>query len=388
MPDSAGGPILHVIPSLGRGGAERQLVRLIRAVDRNRWPQIVCQLGGPRDFAEDVRGAGATLVDLNLPGRRPWIRSAYGVGRVIRRFRPVIVVSWLFDASIATYLASPTRRGTAWISTLHNTDYDPSAVPISARSRAKVRCLLMLDRTQVRSSRVRFVAVSDTVLFSAIQHLGIPSDRIMTFPNCVDPHDLETGGGEAQAWRSSLGIPPPAVVVLSVGRLHPQKGFLSLIEAFAETTRTRPEAHLVIVGRGPQRDHLATRAKELGLEGRVHLPGTMGRIGVAMSAADVFAFLSRYEGFGIALVEAMWTGLPVVATRIPVLQELVEDERTGLLVSPGSLEGLVDALGRLLDDAVLRETLGRAGAISARRFTPDAIVPGWHDLWASLASSR
>jgi glycosyltransferase involved in cell wall biosynthesis len=113
----------------------------------------------------------------------------------------------------------------------------------------------------------------------------------------------------------------------------------------------------------------------------------MSRVGVAFEAADLFVFPSLYEGFGIALAEAMWVGLPVVASKIPVIQELVEEGQTGLLIPPGSHESLVAALELLLDDIAVRQSLGQAGTNAARRFNPAAVAPMWHELWDSLASA-
>jgi colanic acid/amylovoran biosynthesis glycosyltransferase len=151
--------------------------------------------------------------------------------------------------------------------------------------------------------------------------------------------------------------------VLCVGRLVPVKGQLVLLEAIAEIVRSGHDVKLTLVGAGEMRDALAGASRRLGIETRVELTGPLGHPDVLhrIRTADVFCLPSFAEGVPIVLMEAMALGVPVVTTRVMGIPELVEDGVSGLVVSPGTFEALVDAMRRLIDDPGLRHSLGAAG---------------------------
>jgi glycosyltransferase involved in cell wall biosynthesis len=152
--------------------------------------------------------------------------------------------------------------------------------------------------------------------------------------------------------------------VLTVGRAVPVKGQTLLIEAMAELKRRGVDARLTLVGDGPQMPELRELVERLAVADRVDLTGAVGQdeIGALYARADVFAMPSFAEGLPVVLMEAMATGLPVVASRITGVPELVDDGVSGLLVAPGRVDGLVAALERLLGaSAEEREAMGRAG---------------------------
>ena len=152
------------------------------------------------------------------------------------------------------------------------------------------------------------------------------------------------------------------VEILSVGRLDPVKGAALLISAVANLLSQGRPVHLTLVGGGPMAAELRAIADRLGIGTAIDFPGPIGQdeLPTYYASADIFCMASFAEGVPVVLMEAMASGLPVVTTRIAGIPELVEDGRTGLLVSPGRSDLLVDALGRLIDDEVLRRTLGEA----------------------------
>jgi glycosyltransferase involved in cell wall biosynthesis len=157
-----------------------------------------------------------------------------------------------------------------------------------------------------------------------------------------------------------LGIAADAPLVLAIGRLIEQKDHATLLEAFARVHRTHPEARLAILGWGPREPPTKELVHKLGLDDAAFV---LGRVEPRdwLARADVFAHTSQWEGFGIVLLEAMLARLPVVATRVSAIPEIVVDGKTGLLTPPGDAVAIADALGRLLDDVALRRNLGEAG---------------------------
>jgi glycosyltransferase involved in cell wall biosynthesis len=200
------------------------------------------------------------------------------------------------------------------------------------------------------------------------------ASRVETIPNAVPPLD----GG-----RAALDAP----VVVAAGRLTGQKGFDLLIRAFAPLAAEFPDWTLRIHGDGPLRRALQEQVLELGLAGRVLLMGPTRHMGEALADGSVFAFSSRFEGFGMVLVEAMSKGLPVVSFDCPHgPAEIVHHGRDGLLVPAEDVGAFTAALRELLADPEKRRTMGAAALETAAAYAPDAIGARWRALLEDLAA--
>jgi glycosyltransferase involved in cell wall biosynthesis len=209
----------------------------------------------------------------------------------------------------------------------------------------------------------------------------------MTIHNGVDAHrfrddDRETG-------RQALGMPADAVVVGTVGRLDPVKDQLGLLEAFARLAKTDSRAVLAIVGDGPCREALEARARMPDLAGRVRLYGERHDVPVLLQGLDVFVLPSIAEGISNTILEAMATGVPVVATRTGGNPELVEDAVTGMLVPVGRPEALAEALRAYVTDPHLRALHGKAARQRVlEEFALGRMARRYADLYQALAPAR
>jgi len=200
--------------------------------------------------------------------------------------------------------------------------------------------------------------------------LGLEERRVQTIHYGIDARQFDHGpSAQAASLRLHWGISPDDIAIGFVGRLVPQKDIITLIRGFALFAATFPRTKLVIVGSGPLEEQLREEATALGISPRVVWAGFCDNITTVMRAFDIFALTSAYEGLGLVLLEAMASGLPVVATRAGAIPEVVVDGETGVLVAPGRPNELVAAFHDLSDSS-LRVQLGAAGrARGMREFT-------------------
>lgn len=225
----------------------------------------------------------------------------------------------------------------------------------------------------------RVVAPSRATARELARDYGVAGAAVI--PNGVAPLPPAEAGAEAPS------VPAGSPVVLYAGRLRTRKAVAVLLEAFARLRREVPGAALVLVGDGEQRPALEDQARRLGIEKAVRFTGAVPRDEMArrLAAADLFCLPSLYEGFPLAILEAMAAGLPVVATAVAGVPEAVEHGVTGLLVPPEDADALARALGELARDPERRRLLGEAGR---RKLEGELAIPGiaaaYLDLWREL----
>jgi len=197
--------------------------------------------------------------------------------------------------------------------------------------------------------------------------------RVEVVYNGIDLADFEANG--AGTLRRRLGLDASVPVIGFVGQLDERKGVDDLLQAFVHVRRRLPDAHLLWAGRGTLESRIRRFAAEHSLEGAFHLLGFRDDVGAVMQTIDVLALPSRWEGFGIVLIEAMACATPVVATDTSSIPEVVVDGKTGFLVPPGRPELLAERLVQVLTHRDIAETLGQQGrALVAERFTVDRMV--------------
>jgi glycosyltransferase involved in cell wall biosynthesis len=209
-------------------------------------------------------------------------------------------------------------------------------------------------RIDIKTAEAKFVA--------CISHFC--RSQLMLFSDPAHWHKLAIVRCGVEPAR--YGANPPKTVgqhVLFVGRLAAVKGVPLLLEAFARVRADHPEARLTLVGDGPERASLQARATALGLQDAINFAGyrTQEEVAVFLEAADMLVLPSFAEGLPVVLMEALASRIPVIATPMAGVSELVQDGVTGLLVPPGDIDGLTDALDRLLGDHDLCRRLGEAG---------------------------
>ena len=178
-------------------------------------------------------------------------------------------------------------------------------------------------------------------------------------------------------------------VIATVGRLHREKNLDLLLEAFRSFSIDHPRGTLLIAGEGPEKDSLLARTEELRIADRVRFLDPVSGPWEVLAATDIFALSSRYEGMPNVVLEAMAASLPVVATAVGAVSEMIEDGREGLLISPGNPESFATALDRLAWNGDLRRVMGARGKEKAgKRFRLEETVASLEGLYRSLMPDR
>ncbi|MFD7290059.1 glycosyltransferase [Streptomyces sp. NPDC059863] len=337
--------VLHIITGLGIGGAEQQLRLLLRQLPTE---CEVITLTNPGAVAEGIVADGVPVTDLDMAGNGD-LGALPRLTRLIKRGRYDLVHTHLYRACLYGRFAARL----AGVRTIVATEHSLGAVQIEGRPLSAGARALYLAGERLGTATV---AVSATVA-RRLERWGVRPDRIHVVPNGIEVGRFaydETARGAA---RARLGVPQDAFVVGGVGRLTRGKRFDRLVRAVAEL----PHARLLLIGEGPERDRLLRLARERGAADRIllhgacqdpppppaALPSQRGPdLPSLLAAMDVFVSTSPDEAFGLAVVEGLAAGLPVLHVTCPALQDLPADAAPGARRVSGSVPGLVDELRR------------------------------------------
>lgn len=381
--------VLYVINSLGSGGAERSLAEMLPPLaDAGVHAEVAC-------FDRRDEGSEAAVVAQGfrvhfLRARRTAPR-VLELRRLVRTVGPDIVHTAIFEADVIGRLAS-VGTGAAVVTSLVNTSYGPERLADPNVGAANLEACRLIDAWTARHLTDHFHAITLAVKEAAVSSLRIPSERITVVERGRDPERLgHPGAARRRRARRQLGLADDDEVVVSVGRQEYQKGQATLLRALSRLAPERPRLVLLLAGRrGHASDELARLAHGHPLGDRLRTLGHRDDVPELLAAGDLFAFPSVYEGLGGAVIEALALGLPVVASDLPALREILEPPLDTLLVPAGDDEKLAAAIARCLDDAALRLDLaGRARQAFEDRFTLDRSVDGMVRLYRRvLAGTR
>jgi sugar transferase (PEP-CTERM/EpsH1 system associated) len=368
--------VLHVLDSLGVGGMERVVIEVVNHLDQSQFDQVVCCVSRPGEAARHLRD-GTRCIDLGKGAGADYL-APVKIARIIREEAPDVIhtQSWSgVDAAMAKLMTGAVRL----IHSEHGRNY-PRIDSEPLKSRVARRCLYHLaDAVFAVSSEVRDYYCRET---------RFPRERMLVIPNGVDLRRIgEAGAGGA---REELGIGADDFVVGTVARLAATKDTITLARAFAKLYSRQPEARLklLIVGDGEQRALIEAFVAERGLNEAAIFTGLRHDAPRLLGAMNVFALSSLSEGMPITALEAMAARLPVVATNVGALPELVEEGVAGFLVEPKDDEALADRLARLYSNPELAKRFGAAARRKVEReYSLELMLRRYADLYWSVASN-
>ena len=350
--------ITHLLPTLSRGGAERMAVDLVSRLDRQRFAGDVVAMVGGGPLEEEIKAKGLAVTIFKK-------RTKLGLGVLraivghLKERGPTILHAHLSGPEIWGTRAADAARVPVMIITVHNTDLDEPRWRLALRRRAWMRATLL-------------VAVSQAVKRYLVDN-GVPEERIRVISNGVDLGRFVPSGR----------VRSPRPVLSTVGRLEEQKGHETLLRALLKVTKP---VELRIAGTGSKQKFIEKTIQKLGLADRVRLVGDVENMPAYLGDCDLFVFPSRWEGQGIALLEAAAMGLPIVASNVGGIPEVVRDGESARLVPPDDLEALATAINWMLDHQDEAARMGVAARQAAERFSLDRMVAEYSALYEELAA--
>ena len=365
---STGSGIMLTIPTLQRGGAELVMSRLAGWL--HRCGHQVSLLTFEKSSAEwpVQEGVRRFFINDHLHCDHPNEETLAAVLRqIFARENPAVILSFLTRMNLRTLKTAPAG----------------AKVIVCERSYPPAREFspdLMQEIVEQYPSAHALVVQTERCKREWASHF-MPRQKTHVLPN---PYFSRS----RSAATSGVQTAPASPYIVAIGRLTPEKGFLTLLEAFAVLRKSIPNLSLLIAGDGPQRLTLMETACALGVENAFFLPGFCEDIRPVLENALCFVLPSHYEGFPNALLEAMWHGAPCVAANCATgPEELLGDSR-GVLFPPGDSAALAQILLQLCYDAHRRTLLGRAAAQYARTFTEDTIFSQWSILLRQFLENK
>lgn len=371
-------PILYAISRMSIGGAQRHLLEVLTHLDRRVFtPALYCLQAGPTDtFLAGVRALGVEVLDgrirrsLRGPGVIPPVLE---LSAELKRRGVRLVHSYLFHANLIGTLAARLAQ-----------------VPVALASKRSLDTYAReMDRWACRvGNRLadRVTVPAEAVKQHVHQEEGCPLKKIVVIPNGIDLDRIEGADPRSAHTRERTSSDP---VVGTVGRLSQKKGQGDFLEAAAIVLTQAPQVRFHFVGDGPLRMELESRARELGIEGRVRFFGAVMDAPRLLFQMDLFVLPSHMEGMSNALIEAMGVGLPVVATDVGGAADVVVDGRTGFLVPPRNPARLAEAILTLLKDPERTRAMGAAGRARVEaHFTTQIMVTRLEALYQTLLMDK
>jgi glycosyltransferase involved in cell wall biosynthesis len=366
---------LHLFVTLPVGGAETLLLNTLRHLDQNKFSSQVCCIVEQGALGERIDAMGIPLVELNL---RPKIGAGRGIVSALVKLcvqeKIGLIHSHLYHANYYGRLAAR-RAGIPAIASIHNT-YKTAKLHrrLINMYLARHTAAILVGSEDVRRDVLRFDRV--------------PESLVEIIPNSVDITQSGSALSRAEA-RKALGLPEKSIVLGSVGRLEEQKGHRHLIEAMHALVQQGTNAHLLLIGDGRERPALEHLIGQLGLGERVLLLGTRNDLGDLFRAMDLFIMPSLWEGLSLAMLSAMAAELPVIATSVGGVRQVMGEDEYGFVIPPGDVPALVAKIRDCLENRERTRLRGILGAQRVReRYSTEAATKRLEALYIRVLENH
>jgi len=353
--------ILYLITSTNAGGTEKALFELISRIDRKRFAVYVCSLKQPGVFAKKIASAADGFFSLGLSeagGLRAaanFLPALFKLLGILQNIKPHIIHSFLFRANIIARLAGRLAGVPIIISSIR---------VLEAGKRYKH----LIDRLTAAMVD-KYIAVSEAVRLFTLSQVHLPENKIVTIYNGIDC------SGAPEKAPEPLMVDSACCNIIFAGRFEQQKGHAVFIKALKQVKQQHANLKAYLFGEGPDEQHIRDMVVREGLAEHIIFMGVVDNIMPYMQQMNMCVLPSLWEGLPNVLLEAMAARCPIVATRIPGVDEIVLDGQTGILCEPGNASALAEALLRLIQNPELARAVAAAGRLRVeQRFSLETTV--------------
>ena len=368
--------ILYVFAALPVGGAEQVLVTELKGLDRDLFVPLVCVISEKGPMGQMIEQMGIPVIPLH---RLKKTQFDYGIIReikeIILREKIVLVHTHLYDGGKYGRIAARMAKVPGIVHTAHN---------IYVKRRTKYH---LINRI-LSSFTDRIIAVSEAVKESLVRYDRIKRKKIQVIYNGIDLSKFD-GPSTQYEVRAELGIQPDEYVIGVIARLEEQKGHRYLLEALSNIPEHLASLKILIVGDGQLRSALEAETKKKGLSSNVFFLGTRKPIAPILRALDLFLLPSLWEGFSMAILEAMAAGIPVVATRVGGAGEVITSGQDGLLIPPGDAQSLAEVIKDALRHRTKYLEMARIGRERVRQnFSQEKHMEALQALYLQILAEK
>ncbi len=367
--------ILHLISNSNRSP---YFCAIADYADKVRFQVVVGTLASEGPLHEDMHVRGIRTFSLGCDGRSRYVSALLRLVLWLRRERVHILQTHLFDASFVGLMAARLARTPITIVTRHHSN----AVALTGK-----RLAMLVDIANGRYLAHRIVVPSEKTKEFIVSCEKVPGEKIAVVPYGFDFEKIRSRRDSRRRVRKELSL-NGSIVLATIARLDPLKGLAQLLGAISKLVPLYPNLRLLVIGDGPERQHLTCMRDSLGLSSHVIFAGYRSDVFDVISAADVVVHPSLSESFNQVIAEAAALAKPIVATDVGAAREVVEDGLSGFLVAPGDENQLFQALLRMLGNADRWKDMGEIGRLRVQKFSAERMVKGYEKHYIEWLGER
>jgi glycosyltransferase involved in cell wall biosynthesis len=368
--------VCQLLHTLHVGGAEVLAAQMARRL-REAYRFVFVCLDALGTLGEELRADGFPVEVVGRGSGIDW-RCPFRLAKILRRERVDLIHAHQYTPFFYGLLARLLYRRSPVLFTEHGRHF-----PDYRRPKRVLANRLLVER------RDRIIGVGEAVRQALIRHEGLPAERVGVIYNGINTTHFASGNHDRQAIRREMDVAPEAFVMLLVARLDYLKDHATAVRTLRRVVQRRPEARLVLVGEGPEREKIQSLVADCQLTSHVRFLGLRKDVDRLLKATDLFLLTSISEGIPLTVLEAMAAGLPVVATQVGGLGEIIEDGKTGWLAPSGDDAALAERILHLAEDTDLRQKMGRLGQERARStFSESQMHAGYLELYREMLCRR
>jgi glycosyltransferase involved in cell wall biosynthesis len=385
--------ILFCSMALTFGGEQKQMAKILSHVNRDQFQPIVCCIRQHGYIEQKILDQAEHFVSLGIKNRYNLLGEILGLYKTIKKYKINLIHTGIFGSEFAPLLTSVITRvpAVAFLTTTYDLEFRFPSGESSRFAYWKTRVFFFAHGIISRLGKIQYIAYTQVIKDSAVKNLHLPPDRVSLIPLGVDYEDFSKrllSRNSPSSVKEELSLNGTYPVLLNVARLSPVKGQKDLISMMPLVLERCPNAKLLIAGDGSILPDLIALRDELGLQENVLFLGQRDDIPELLSICDIFVFCSYYEGLPGAVIEAITAEKPVVAFDISALNEVIQNNRTGIIISGRNTKAFSESVIKLAEHPEIgKELAEKAKTQITEQFNIKQNIKTLESLYTSILNN-